>query len=76
MPCQKLVEVLTAYLDGTLPADDRERLRAHLALCDPCVTYLEQFRVTIGRSGHLHAHDLPAPTQDALLSAFRGRQAA
>jgi anti-sigma factor RsiW len=47
MPCQELVELVTAYLDGSLDAADRERLEAHLKLCDPCVVYLEQFRVMI-----------------------------
>ena len=47
MPCQELVELVTAYLDGSLSAEDRERLDAHLKLCDPCVEYIEQFRETI-----------------------------
>ena len=76
MPCQELVEIVTAYLDGSLRGADRERLEAHLKLCDPCVVYVHQFRVMIERIGHLHAEDLPTETQDALLSAFRGWNAA
>jgi anti-sigma factor RsiW len=76
MPCQELVEVLTAYLDASLPASDRERLEAHLELCDPCIVYIEQFRETIARIGNIHAHDLPPATQDALLRVFRGWNAA
>jgi len=76
MPCQELVELVTAYLDGSLPAADRERLEAHLKLCDPCITYIEQFRETIAASGHLHVDDLPPETQDELLRLFRDWQAA
>ena len=47
MMCQELVEVLTEYLDGTLGAHDRARLEAHLAVCDDCQVYLEQFKTTI-----------------------------
>ena len=72
MPCQELVEVVTAYLERALPADDRERLEAHLALCDPCVAYLEQFRETIERTGQLHAEDLAPETQAKLLALFKG----
>jgi anti-sigma factor RsiW len=70
MPCQELVELLTAYLDGTLEVADRERLEAHLKLCDPCVVYIEQFRETIAASGHLHARDLAPETQAELLKLF------
>jgi anti-sigma factor RsiW len=76
MPCQELVELVTAYLDGSLSADDRERLDAHLKLCDPCVEYIAQFRETIALTGAVNAADLPPETQDDLLKLFRGWRAA
>jgi anti-sigma factor RsiW len=71
MMCQELVEVLTEYLDGTLGAHDRARLEAHLAVCDDCQVYLDQFKTTIALS------DAPAPTKlspelrNNLINAFR-----
>jgi anti-sigma factor RsiW len=76
MPCNELVEVLSAYLDGTLPTDDRVRLNAHLAVCRGCSEYVEQFRATIQRVGRLHTGDLPQDTQSELLELFRGWRAA
>ena len=47
LTCQELVELLTDYLDGALPAGERARLEAHLAECEACDAYLAQFRTTI-----------------------------
>ena len=72
MPCQELVEVLTAYLDGSLPAGDAARLRAHLALCDACVAYIAQFEATIERCGHVGAGDLDPAAREDLMRVFAG----
>jgi anti-sigma factor RsiW len=76
MACQELVEVITEYLEGTLPAGDRGRFEAHLALCEPCVVYLDQMRTTIAVAGRIPHDELPAPMRDKLLAAFRGWRAA
>jgi anti-sigma factor RsiW len=47
MSCQELVELLTAYLDGALGAEDAARLEAHLHVCDACAEYVAQFEATI-----------------------------
>lgn len=70
MACQELVEVITEYLEGTLPAPDRRRFEAHLVLCDPCVVYLEQMRATIATAGRIPLDELSAPGREALLQAF------
>ena len=36
MPCQELVEVVTAYLDGVLPSAEYARCDAHLEMCAGC----------------------------------------
>jgi anti-sigma factor RsiW len=76
MPCQELVELVTAYLEGTLDAADRDRLDAHLKLCDPCVAYIAQFRETIAATGHIHADDLAPDTRAELLRLFKDWRAA
>ena len=45
--CRHLIEFLADYLDGTLPAKQREDFVDHLRLCPPCVTYLETYQATI-----------------------------
>jgi anti-sigma factor RsiW len=71
MPCSELVEVITEYLDDALPPRDRLRFEAHLAECDACRDYVEQFEQTIALSGRVEAEKLPPELQHELLTAFR-----
>jgi anti-sigma factor RsiW len=71
MPCRELVEVITDYLEDALPDDDRVRFEAHLAECDACRDYVEQFGQTIALSGRVEAEQLPPALRDELLGAFR-----
>jgi anti-sigma factor RsiW len=72
MACKELVDVLTEYLEGTLPHQDRRRLEAHLAECPYCVRYLEQFRQTIDAAGGLTPETIAPKAREELLEAFRG----
>lgn len=69
--CREVVELVTDYLDGQLAPTDRERFEMHLAVCDPCVTYLEQIRLTIGAVGSLDESQIPAGQRTELIAAFR-----
>jgi anti-sigma factor RsiW len=71
MACQELVEVITDYLEGTLPELDRARFEAHLASCRSCQEYLEQMQALVRLSGRLSSKSLEPETVDSLLSAFR-----
>jgi anti-sigma factor RsiW len=71
MTCQELVELVTEYLEGTLPHADRARFDDHLQECRYCVTYVEQMRITIDALGALDETQLSPAARDALLSAFR-----
>lgn len=72
LPCRELVELITDYLDDRLSPADRTRFEAHLAECEACRTYLEQFRQTIRVLGRLPQESLSPEARDALLDAFRG----
>lgn len=72
LTCKELVELVTEYLDGTLPGDELERFEEHLVYCGPCVTHVEQMRETIRVAGGLREEDLDAAVTDDLLAAFRG----
>jgi len=76
MTCREVVEVITEYLDGTLPADARDRFEAHLAECPYCVNYLDQMRATIAALGELEEESLDDETRAGLVEAFRGWRSA
>jgi anti-sigma factor RsiW len=72
MPCQELVELVTAYFDGSLSRSDRRRFRAHISGCDHCTTYVEQMRQVIETTGRLTEEDIEPGAREELLEAFRG----
>jgi anti-sigma factor RsiW len=72
MPCRELVELVTDYLEDRLSPVDRARFEAHLAACEACRIYLEQFRQTVRTLGRLPEDSLSAEAKIALLAAFRG----
>lgn len=71
LTCQELVELVTSYLENTLPAAERARFDAHLAGCPGCTNYVEQARATIEIAGRLNESSLPPAARDELLSVFR-----
>jgi anti-sigma factor RsiW len=71
MDCSELVELVTAFLDGALEPDDEARFVEHLAICEGCERYLDQFRVTITQLGELPPESLSDRARSDLLTAFR-----
>lgn len=71
MTCKELVELMTEYLEGTLPEDLRLRVEQHLSGCSGCTNYLEQMRQTIRLTGQLKEENLSEQQKDDLLSLFR-----
>jgi len=69
--CQQLTEVLTDYLEGVMPLEDRARFEAHLAICEGCVNYVTQMRQTIAATRELQPAHVEATAPDDLLDAFR-----
>jgi anti-sigma factor RsiW len=69
--CQEWVELVTDYLEGTLPRRVRKAIDRHLAACEHCREYLAQMRRTIELTGHLRAEDVPDEVVDVLMQAFR-----
>ncbi len=72
MACQELVELVTAYFDGSLSRADRRRFRAHIGGCDHCTAYVEQMRLVIEGAGRLTEGDIDPAAREELLDAFRG----
>lgn len=72
LPCRELVELVTEYLEDRLSPDARARFDAHLAECEACRAFLDQFRQTIRALGRLPEEALSTEARTALLAAFRG----
>ncbi len=70
--CQQVVELITDYLEDTLPRAQRRRLEGHLKGCKHCSEYLEQMSATIRLTGTLRAEDL-SPEMSAEFGALYER---
>jgi anti-sigma factor RsiW len=68
--CQQWVELVTDYLEGTLPPGLQQAVDRHLADCPHCTEYLQQMRRTIEVAGALQEEDVPADVVNALVLAF------
>jgi anti-sigma factor RsiW len=71
MVCIELVELVTDYLEGALPQQERDRFEAHLRECPPCGEYLRQMRATLIALGRIPAESVPPVVEERLLQAFR-----
>jgi anti-sigma factor RsiW len=69
--CRELVELLTDYLEGAIPANDRAVIDAHLSTCEGCTRALDQLRRTIRAAGALTPDDVPQDQRQALREAFK-----
>ena len=71
LSCREIVQLVTEYLEGTMPPETRLRFERHVAICPPCRGFLGQMRETLRVSGELPEESLSPETREALLEAFR-----
>jgi anti-sigma factor RsiW len=69
--CRQFVELATDYLEGRLPADERERFEDHLALCPGCQAYMDQMQATLRALGRIPEESLSPAAREELLHVFR-----
>jgi anti-sigma factor RsiW len=69
--CQEVVELVSDYLEGGLPADEAALFEQHINFCEGCVWYVDQLRATVETLGGIREEDLPAPMRERLMTAFR-----
>jgi predicted anti-sigma-YlaC factor YlaD len=77
LTCQEVLDYLTEYLEGNLPAGEHARLDEHLAVCPMCVDYLNNFKAAIALTKHACEDDpalaqIPEELVQAILAA-RGK---
>lgn len=68
--CRQIVELVTEYLDASLPAAERVAFERHVAICPPCRGYFAQLRVVTRVAGRLGAEDLSPGMREGLAGAF------
>ena len=71
MSCQELSELLTEYLEGSMPFLQRVRFQVHLGFCRGCRNYLRQMKITIQTLGKLPVEPMPPAIRDEMLRRFR-----
>ena len=71
LSCRELVELVTEYLEGRLPLEERTRFELHLGYCHYCRTYLRQMRQVLETAGELTEESVTPEARTSLLAAFR-----
>src|SRR3954454_3819923 len=69
--CTEVVELVTDYLERSLPPDEAALVEQHLNCCEGCVGYVDQIRTTIETLGRIEPEKVPPRVRAQLLTAFR-----
>jgi len=70
MKCQEFVELVTDYMEDSLPAATRADFKAHILECDGCGAHLDQMRQTMQAIGRLSERDLEPEALARTLALF------
>jgi anti-sigma factor RsiW len=72
LTCQEVLDFLSDYVEGRLPAAEHARLEEHLAVCPQCVDYLKSFEATLAACRSLRKSDLAQlpPMPEELVQAI------
>ena len=67
LTCKEVIEeLLSEYLDGTLPPEAMAELEAHVAKCRPCTAYLNTYRKTRDLAGQAGNVEMPSEMKELL----------
>lgn len=76
MTCREFTAFIADFLDGGLPAAERQQFDRHLGRCANCARYLESYRtaITLGKAAFEDGDapvppDVPGELVDAILRA-------
>ena len=78
MTCREVVDFLTEYGSGKLPAAERAAFEEHLAACPPCVAYLKSYEeaVKLGKAVTSNPDDcVPDAVPEELVQAILAARA-
>jgi anti-sigma factor RsiW len=66
--CKDVIDLLSDYIDGGLPPDEKDEFETHLKTCTACVEFLSSVRATRSQVKDLQCEDLPTDVHRALRS--------
>ena len=75
LTCQEMTLLLADYLDGTMPAENRQALDHHLGACPPCEAFLRTYAATIRLTGMLPCDEIPEELKVRLAALSRPARA-
>lgn len=61
LSCSDVMEDLSAFLDGELPADRREAIGGHVSACSLCATFGEEFATMVAAAREQMGAPDPVP---------------
>lgn len=77
MTCKELTDFLMDYLEKELPERTRAEFERHIAMCPPCLNYLESYKIAVELGRRVCEGDAAVPDEvpehliQAILSAVR-----
>ena len=75
MTCREVAEFLMQYLDGELPAAQREAFDRHIAVCPDCQRYLATYRTTIEAERAAFSNDERDAPEELMRAILKARNA-
>jgi anti-sigma factor RsiW len=71
--CRDVVDLILAYLEGTLDPGERQALEAHIADCINCWRFLQPYRETISLGQQLREEAIPPGARERLETFLHSR---
>jgi hypothetical protein len=71
--CRGVVDLVLAYLEGTLDLSERQALEAHIADCPNCWRFLQTYRETVSLGQRLREEAIPMDVRERLETFVRSR---
>lgn len=68
MNCKELISLLEDYLDGTMEKQLKEELDTHIAMCEPCLHFLETYDKTRILCRQITLDEIPPEFRERLRS--------
>jgi hypothetical protein len=72
--CREIADLLSDYLDGSLPKRMVDLIEWHIDGCAPCVAFVNTYRGTIQAARSLREAEIPPELKKRLLAVLRTPQ--
>ncbi len=71
--CREVVDLILAYLEGSLDPGERRAFEAHIADCANCWRFLQTYRETVALGQQLREETIPPDVRERLETFVRSR---